>query len=168
MIRGKFMRSGDEISEIIALREQVFVSEMGLPPVWVRDEADGMAVFALVYDERDAPGGTGRLTLDDDRFMLGRVCVAEGARGQGLGDLVLRMLLVRAQEMDAPAVFVKAMLSAVPLYQRYGFRAVGEVETDEGAPRQLMRALQDEIDVEGACQKRDAGCAGCGKGCGDM
>lgn len=166
MIRGKFLRSGDDIREIIALRERVFVREMGLPQAWVRDDQDAMAVYALVFDESDAPGGTGRLAIDDDRFMLGRICVAKEVRGQGLGDLILRMLLLRAREMDAPAVYVKALPDAVPLYQRYGFRAVGGVADEEGAPRQLMRAMKDEIDIEGACHKKDGGCAACGKACG--
>ncbi len=160
------MRSGDEMTDIYALRERVFVQEMGLPPLWVQDDLDVMSIYALVFDETDAPGGTGRLSIDEDRFMLGRICVAREARGQGLGDLILRMLLLRAQEMDAPAVYVKAMSNAVQLYQRYGFRAVGEAAQEEGALRQLMRAMKDEIDIEGACQKEGSGCKACGKACG--
>lgn len=166
MIRGKFLRSGDDLAAVFALRERVFGTELGFPRAFIRDGLDDMALYALVFDEADAPRGTGRLALDDDRFMLGRICVDRDARGQGLGDLILRMLLVRAQEMDAPAVYVKALIPAAPFYQRYGFRTLGGVFEDEGVPHQLMRALKDEIDIEGECKKRAQGCVGCGKECG--
>lgn len=157
MIRGRFLKSGDDMTDIFAIRRQVFVDELGLEPETAKDELDSMAFYALVMDEHDVPSGTGRLALDDDRFMLGRICVLKSARGQKLGDLILRMLLVRVEEMDAPAVFVKALLPAVKFYQRYGFKVVSEEFDEEGAAHVLMRALKDEIDIEGDCQKQNRG-----------
>lgn len=161
MIRGKFIRSTDDCSEIYALRRRVFVDEQGLSEDMVRDELDAMAIYALVFDERDAPSGTGRLVIDEDRFMLGRVCVLKEARGQGLGDLVLRMLLLRTQEMQAPGVYVEAQPPVEAFYRRYGFKPLGEAYQRHGAPHRLMRALAQEIDIEGNCGKQD-GCRGCG------
>lgn len=153
MIRGRFMNSTEDCAQIFALRRSVFVEEQGFGECFVRDDGDAMAVYALVFDEADAPSGTGRLIIDDDRFMLGRVCVLKDARGQGLGDLVMRMLLLRAQELGAPSVFVSAQLPAVGFYARYGFRPIGEAHEEGGAPRQLMRAMADEISIEGNCHK---------------
>ena len=157
MIRGRFLRSGDDASQVFDLRKQVFVDELGCPLSYERDALDDMAIYALVFDENDRPSGAGRLVIDADRFMIGNVCVREPARGQGLGDLVMRMLLLRVQEMEAPSVFAVAPPDVQPFFQRYGFRIVDE--------HGLMRALNSEIDIEGACHKGESGCAGCGKEC---
>ena len=159
------MNSLDDCGEIFALRKRVFVDELGLPKETERDALDQMAYYALVFDEQDIPSGTGRLALVDDRFTIGRVCVCAGARGQGLGDLILRMLLVRVQEMEAPEVWVSALTDVAPFYARYGFSPVGGPFLEEGREHQRMRALAEEIDIEGSCQKSEKGCAGCGKSC---
>lgn len=159
------MSSMDDCSQIFELRRKVFVHEQGLPETRVRDDGDRAAIYALVFDEADVPSGTGRLTIDSDRFMIGRVCVLPLARGQGLGDLVMRMLLLRAQELNAPSVFVSAQLAAVDFYRRYGLRPIGEVYHEDGAPHRLMRAIRDEIDLEGACQKGGKNCAACQGDC---
>ena len=162
MIRGRFLRSGDDTSAVFALREQVFVDELGCSEAFARDALDDMAIYALVFDELDVPSGAGRLAIDDDRFMVGAVCVRGESRGQGLGDLIMRMLLLRVQEMDAPSVYAKAQPDVQPFFQRYGFKLIEP--TVDG--RSLMRALKDEIDIEGACHKGADGCAGCDKECG--
>ncbi|MDL2206792.1 GNAT family N-acetyltransferase [Eubacteriales bacterium OttesenSCG-928-N13] len=170
MIRGRFMTSNDDCSAIFALRERVFVRELGFSANNVRDAYDDMAYYALVFDERDVPSGTGRLALIDDRFVLGKMCVLPSVRGQGMGDLLMRMLLLRAQEMNAPAVYIRARLDAVPFYERYGFKLTDENEDVEGQPHIWLRALADEIDIEGSCHKEakdcppDQNCASCG-GC---
>lgn len=161
------MNSMDDCSEIFALRRRVFVEEMALPPQTEHDAFDEMAYYALVFDASDVPSATGRLALMDDRFTIGRVCVLKSARGQGLGDLVLRMLLVRVQEMEAPVVWVSALTSAASFYARYGFRPFGEAFIEEEREHQMMRALASEIDIEGNCRKREKGCQGCGKSCSD-
>ena len=148
MIRGRYLNSTRDCDEVFALRRRVFVEEMGLDEAWARDAGDDMAVYVLAYDEAGAPSGTGRLSIDQDRFMLGRVCVLEGARGSGLGDLIARMLLLRARELNAPRVYVNALTSAAPFYARYGFRPTDEPD-EEGCV--LMRAEADEIDLGSDC-----------------
>lgn len=151
MIRGRFMSSNDDCQQIFALRRRVFGDELGYSQACIRDEYDVMAYYALVFDEEGSPAGTGRLTLIDDRFVIGKLCVIREMRGQGLGDLVMRMLLVRVQEMGAPSVFIRARIEALDFYRRYGFAPTGELEDVEGQPHEWMRALADEINIEGKC-----------------
>jgi predicted GNAT family N-acyltransferase len=156
MIRGKFLTSNDDISQILDIRRRVFVDEQGFSPDAEVDQFDDMAVYALVFDEADRPAGTGRLSIDlDGHFRIGRVCVLGGARGQGLGDLILRMLLFRAQELNADSVHVEAQLPAVDFYRRFGFRPYGDITHDEGVAHRMMRVEAADIDLEGT------GCAGC-------
>ena len=90
------------------------------------------------------------------------MCVLREARGQGLGDLIVRMLLYRALELGATAVYIGAQLPVVGFYARYGFKPYGEVYDDEGVPHRMMKAEAEEINLEGSCggARRCQGCAG--------
>lgn len=168
MIRGRYLTSMEDTTEILALRHRVFVDEQGFSPENERDRFDDMAIYALVYDENNTPSGTGRLYIDDDNhFAIGRVCVLKEARGKEMGDLIMRMLLYRAQELNAPSVHILSQLPVVPFYQKYGFEPYGEIVLDENVPHRLMRASAEAIDIEGSCSRQRSGCAQCDKDCGD-
>lgn len=165
MIRGKFLTSMDDLTEVFSIRNRVFVEEQGFSPEIEVDEYDKMAIYALVFDENDQPAGTGRMFVDkSDRFVIGRVAVLKEARGQGLGDLVMRMLLYRAQEMNVPKVHIGAQLHVVPFYQKYGFRIDGDIMYEEGVAHRPMSATAEQIDIEGSCH-HDKKCAGCTRQC---
>ena len=165
MIRGKFFTSMDKPEDVFAIRRRVFVEELGFPAELETDKHDGMAVYALVLDDNDAPSGTGRMYLDDDgHFVIGRVCTLPDKRGKMLGDLLMRMLLYRAQELNAPAVYLTTPLNCVAFFARYGFKPVGKIVEDELGPQRFMCATAEEIDIEGSCGGKH-GCAGCQKDC---
>ncbi len=152
MIRGKFLTSRDDVSQIMDIRRRVFVDEQGFAPESEIDEFDKMAVYALAFDEADRPAGAGRLALDaDGRFRIGRVCVLKDARGQGLGDLIMRMLLFRAQELNAPSVWIAAQLPAADFYARYGFKPYGEAFDEEGVAHRMMTVEAGGIHLDGSC-----------------
>lgn len=151
MIRGKYLTSRDDLLTVLDLRMRVFVEEQGFSKENERDAHDDMAVYALVYTEKDEPVGTGRLYIDLDRFVIGRICVLRAHRGRGFGDLIMRMLLSRALELNAPSVHLTAQLEKVPFYEKYGFKPFGDLVDDEGVPHQPMRAMADEIDIDGDC-----------------
>ena len=78
MIRGKFLTSMDDISQVMDLRRSIFCDEMGFSGENEPDEHDNMAVYALAYAEDGTPIATGRMYIADDRFNIGRVCVLLG------------------------------------------------------------------------------------------
>ncbi len=166
MIRGKFLLSGDPLcAHVYDIRRRVFVEEQGYPLETEIDEHDKMSVYALVLDDDDTPSATGRLYIDgEDRFALGRICVLKEARGRYMGDLVMRMLLYRAEELNCASVTVSAQLPAVSFYTRYGLKPVGEVYDEDGVPHRRMVALRDEINLEGSCSKGGA-CGSCSGNC---
>lgn len=152
MIRGKFLSSADDASAVLSVREKVCRAE-GLPAG--ADCHDKMAVYALVFDEEDSPSGSGRLYLHEDRFVIGCIGVLPEKRGKGLGDLLLRMLLYRAQELHAPEVYALVRPGEEAFYARYGFSPVGEEQDEWGVTHALLRVKADEI-VEGGCHGRKA------------
>ena len=135
MIRGKYLTSMDDIAPVLALRRAV----LGLSA----DPFDQMAVYALALDGAGQPAGAGRLYIDgDDRFRLDTLGVLQEMRGQGLGDLLVRMLLQRALDLNAPAVVLKAPAELAPFFARYGFTP--------GA-QGLMTATPQSIALSGGC-----------------
>ena len=111
MIRGKYLTSKDDIAPVLAVRNAVFVEEQGFSAEGERDAYDDMAIYALAFNEEGAPVSTGRLFVDrDGQFTIGRVCTLRAYRGQGYGDLIMRMLLYRAQELHAPGIYIHSRI----------------------------------------------------------
>ena len=166
MIRGRYLLSTDDTTDVFHIREQVFVDEIGFDVATERDEYDSMAVYALIYDEEEQPVGTGRLYVDDEgRFTLGRVCVLKLARGGQIGDLIARMLLARAIDLNAHAIYADALIDTVDFFTRYGLRPISDVKTRQGAAYRTLCAQRDEIDLDGSCKKQSGACNHCASDC---
>lgn len=165
MIRGKFLTSRDDISQIMALRREIFCDELGFPAENEPDEHDKMAVYALAYAEDGTPIAAGRLYIADDRFNIGRVCVLKPLRRMQIGDFVMRMLLYRAQDLNAGSVSLTCPEEQIPFYSRYGFRPQGEAFVVNGAACRRMYVSGEKIDIEGTCGCHGK-CAGCDGDCG--
>lgn len=167
MIRGKFLTSmnADMTKDVYDLRKRVFSEEYGCPEAGDEDRYDAMSVYALVYNEEGVPSGAGRLYIDEDgHFCIGRVGVLKEARGQGMGDLLMRMLLYRAQELNAPSVYLTAPVDTVAFFGKYGPEPYGEIVMDEGRAQRKMKAAAEQINLEGTCGGRHP-CADCTADC---
>ncbi|MDO4548428.1 MAG: GNAT family N-acetyltransferase [Clostridia bacterium] len=140
MITGKYLTSRDDISSVLDIRRAVFGKDL---PEWAkRDELDDMSIYAIAMSH-GVPAGCGRLSIVDDRFTISRVCVLESRRGEGLGDMIARMLLMRAIDLGAGEVFVAPRQEAKSFYRKYGF---------EDARDGLMRATPESISrLAGGC-----------------
>ena len=165
MIRGRFLTSRDDISQVIALRREVFCEEQGYSVDTEPDAHDDMAVYALAFDDEGRPLGTGRLYIADDQFRIGRVCVKKEMRGMHIGDFVMRMLLYRAQQLHAGSVTLSAQADKLDFYRRYGFQPYEELVYDEGQPHRMMRVEGDKINLEGTCGGHGKPCQGCEGNC---
>ena len=120
-----------------AIRIEVFVVEQNVPPELEMDEMDALCLHAVAYDPAGIPVGTGRLLPDGH---IGRMAVRKVARGAGIGGLLLRGLMARAQARGDAAVVLNAQTQAAPFYQRHGFViADGGEFFDAGIPHVEMR-----------------------------
>lgn len=161
MYRGKFMISGADINEHLSVRMSVpeFLGA-GL------DEHDNMAIFALIYDEEDVPCGCGRMYIgSDSRFTIDLIGVLPSHRNRYVGDLIARMLLYKAQDLNAGSVRALVPGDAALFFSRYGFRPIGEKSELFGKEAYLMQVDGDKISLEGKCScgkgKCEGECAGC-------
>jgi predicted GNAT family N-acyltransferase len=141
----------DDLDGLFALRHDVFVRGQGVPEELERDELDAAADHAIALLDGEVVG-TGRLVdgrIDDQsRFVpgtegtlgtIGRMAVAESARGRGVGRALLDLLVARAQERGLPAVELHAQVHARAFYERAGFTSFGEVYLEAGIEHLGMR-----------------------------
>lgn len=118
-----------------ALRIEVFVVEQGVPVELEWDEADEVSIHAVAYDDEGMPVATGRLLPDGH---IGRMAVRKSARGQGIGDQVLRHLLDEAKRLDYRELVLHAQTHAAGFYARHGFVRTGDEFMEAGIPHYRM------------------------------
>lgn len=134
--------------ELLALRTQVFVVEQNCPYL----ETDGQD---LVGDTchlmaRDDNSLLGYLRLLDPRRMggevvIGRVVIAEAARGTGLGHRLMEQALAEcSQRWPGVPLYLSAQAHLQGYYGRYGFEPVTEVYLEDDIPHIGMRRAVSE------------------------
>ncbi|ALN17156.1 GNAT family N-acetyltransferase [Ectopseudomonas mendocina] len=128
---------------LLALRTQVFVVEQNCPYL----ETDGQDLLGdtchLLARDDDVLVGYLRL-LDPQRMngevVIGRVVIAEQARGSGLGHRLMEQGLVEcSRRWPGVPVYLSAQAHLQGYYGRYGFEAVTEVYLEDDIPHIGMR-----------------------------
>lgn len=116
------------------IRQRVFVDEQQVPAELEWDAHDTDAThFLLTVEGR--PLGTARLLADGH---IGRVALLAKARGQGLGELLMRAVMAHARSMGLPRLELSAQTHALGFYQRLGFSVCSEEYLDAGIPHRDM------------------------------
>ena len=125
-----------------AIRYAVFVIEQKIPASLEWDEMDAVCMHAVAIDEQGLGLGTGRLLPDGH---IGRMAVKKGARGSGVGGVILEALAKAAQQRGDTVVKLNAQTSAEGFYARHGFSLDGEEFVEAGIPHiGMQRVLSAE------------------------
>ena len=144
MIQGKWFAPGENLpEEVLSVRREVF----GNPGQTV----DPKGWNTLVYLD-DMPAASGRIWWEEGAFWLGEIGVLSSLRGRRLGDLVLRLLLFKAQSHAAREVRLSSPEETQGFCARLGFRPVSR-ET-----RMVQMMLPgDEISLDSCanCKKQN-------------
>lgn len=142
MVEGTWLAPGAALGDAEAVRKAVLGRGA--------DELDALSWNVVVrWEGRFA--ATGRLWWRDGAFWLGDIAVLPEARGVGLGDLVLRLLLFKAESHAARMMRLACPEPLEGFFARLGFRREGVREN--GA---LVMALPgDELCLDSCqnCQK---------------
>lgn len=119
-----------DLDAAFTIREKVFVGEQNVPADAEYDAHD-RAATTRHYLARVAgqPAGAARWRPTANGVKLERFAVLPEFRNQGVGEALVHRVLadVRAEAADAAQVYLHAQLRAMPLYERTGFRKVGEM-----------------------------------------
>lgn len=128
----------DDLALCHALRRIVFIEEQNVPEA---EEVDGRDAGALHLLARldGLPVGCARLLVMGDTGKIGRVCVLQDYRGQGIGVALIQSALevLRAQ----PGVMrakLGSQTHAIGFYEKLGFTAQGSEYLDAGIAHRDM------------------------------
>lgn len=126
-------------ARVMPLRMQVFVLEQGVPAEIELDAFDPVSRHAVAATPDGAVIGTGRLLPDGH---IGRMAVAAGRRGAGVGSALLAALIDEAGARGLRRVVLNAQVQAMEFYRRHGFVEEGEPFVEAGiAHRTMARSL---------------------------
>jgi len=160
MFTAKWIEPGQDLTDALTVREQVFVREQHFcdPD---RDAHDATARHVVVYQDDNptnpgtgTPVATGRIfLLPDNAAKLGRFAVLADYRGRGYGDLVIKMLLRAGLDAGREKFYITAQLDKVGFYARYGFVHAGETWfMEEHAPHVEMAAAAERVRFPSQCK----------------
>ncbi len=148
MITTKWFKGNDDLIDAHTIRAKVFIKEQKIAVELEMDNKDNLAHHIVLYHNNKAIA-TGRLLIEDE-FTIGRVAVLKEERGNGYGDLVVRLLIRKAFDLGATKVVVHSQVSAAKFYEKIGFIQVGEEYIEEGTDILHINMVKNE-DVKG-CQ----------------
>ena len=128
-------------ADAFLMRQTVFIQEQRVPAELEIDEFDQTATHALAYQDAQCIG-TGRLVyLVEDQYQIGRMAVMAQFRGAGIGKQILAKLVELAISQGAKTIILHAQLTAIPFYEKQGFKAQGDSYEEAGIPHRNMILL---------------------------
>ena len=144
MIQGKWFSPGDDLTSVLSVREAV----LG----YGADQLDPESWNVLVFED-SIPAATGRIWWKDGSFWLGDIAVLEGCRGRHLGDLVLRLLLYKAQSHSAREVRLRCPRSLTGFFARLGLQE--PAVSDDPVAEMIIAGNQIDLDTCSRCPKQN-------------
>lgn len=144
MLTNKWIGGNGDLTDAFALRRVVFVEEQNVDEAHEFDELDGQSMHVVLYDD-GKPIATGRVWHDGKTWRIGRCCVIKEERGGGIGDLLIKLLILKAFEFNPTEVRIHAQVYAEGFYKRYGFERVSEEYEEEGIPHVTMRMTKETM-----------------------
>ena len=145
MVQGKWFAPGEELSAgVLPVRRSVF-GRGG-------DSLDAESWNVLVFQD-SVPAATGRIWWRDGAFWLGDLGVLEDRRGQRLGDLVLRLLLYKAQNHAAREVRLRCPRNTAGFFARLGLAEVPSADPD--TVEMMIPGDRIDLDTCRSCPKQN-------------
>ncbi|HEX3518553.1 MAG TPA: GNAT family N-acetyltransferase [Solirubrobacteraceae bacterium] len=150
-VRLRWALGAHDLEGAIALREQVFCREQGVPRDEELDGRDGEALHLVALEPgSDRVIATLRLLRDGTRAKVGRVAVQRDWRRLGIAARMLQLALTRARELGATEARLAAQIEAKGLYEHAGFVVQSDRFMEAGIPHVWMGLqLADERPFSG-------------------
>lgn len=132
--------SPQQLYALLRLRVDVFVVEQSCPYPELdgRDLEAGTRHFWLEAPQQPGtPIACARLLTESEHgFRIGRMCVAERARGHGLARRLIEGTMAEVGDADC---VLDAQVEAESLYAAFGFVRLGDEFVEDGIPHVTMR-----------------------------
>ena len=122
--------------DALHIRNAVFVKEQGVPyALEMESPKDEAAAVHFVLYENGKALATLRL-LDN---VLQRMAVLAEARGKGYANILLQAVIDFAKSAGISELMLHAQLSALGLYDKFGFEPEGEIFEEAGIQHITMK-----------------------------
>ena len=121
LIRDFQLTDRDEIVEILKLNNQYGFPEVDGPEAMKRVKACSVAVF-LVCEIDGRVVGVVRGNYDGSRAIVHQLSVHPAYQRRGIGAALVREIVKKFQQMEAPTVSAMVTERSLPFWQKVGFR----------------------------------------------
>ncbi len=110
------------------IRKEVFVAEQKVSSEEEFDQFEEVAHHFVALDENGDPVGAARWRPTEKGIKLERFAVKRSHRGKKVGSAILELVLKDIAETKGKDqyLYLHAQITAIPLYQKFGFHKVGE------------------------------------------
>jgi predicted GNAT family N-acyltransferase len=119
----------NELDSAFKIRKEVFVEEQ---KVNAEDECDEFedSSFHFLAKLEGSPVGTARWRFTEKGVKLERFAVLKEARGKGIGQALVQYVLediATHSNADSKTKYLHSQILAVSLYEKFGFKKVGDI-----------------------------------------
>lgn len=128
----------DDVRGAVAVREQVFCREQGVPRDEELDGRDEEALHLVALRPDGRVIGTLRLLVNGDTAKVGRVAVERDWRRLGIASRMLDVALSGARERGCSEARLAAQTQTTGLYERAGFTVESDQFEEAGIPHVWM------------------------------
>ena len=134
-IQIQLITTSDMLQQAFNIRREVFVIEQMVSEKEEYDQEDVSTHFIALYD--GLPVGTARYRTTPNGIKLERFAILKPFRSMGVGSAILQYML---QELSAfeGLIYLHAQLTAMGLYSKFGFEAIGEQFDEAGIQHYKM------------------------------
>jgi predicted GNAT family N-acyltransferase len=134
-IQIQLITTSDMLQKAFDIRREVFVIEQMVSETEEYDQEDVSTHFIALYD--GLPVGTARYRTTPNGIKLERFAILKPFRSLGVGSAILQYML---QELSAfeGLIYLHAQLTAMGLYSKFGFEAIGEQFEEAGIQHYKM------------------------------
>ena len=124
----KKITSQNDLDKAFTIRKVVFVEEQNVPTHEEYDQFEESSHHFLASNEEGIPLGTARWRKTEEGIKMERFAVLKEARGLGVGRLLVKAVLedINKENLSSTLRYLNAQVSAISLYEKFGFETVGE------------------------------------------
>ena len=134
-IQIQLITTSDMLQQAFNIRREVFVIEQMVSETEEYDQEDISTHFIALYD--GLPVGTARYRTTLNGIKLERFAILKSFRSRGVGSAILQHMLQALSAFEG-LIYLHAQLTAMGLYSKFGFEAIGEQFDEAGIQHYKM------------------------------
>ncbi|HPU62796.1 MAG TPA: GNAT family N-acetyltransferase [Mobilitalea sp.] len=125
MILGKLVSNDERINEVNDILKEVFIDEMKSNQKDMLNITGKKVFHALLYEglKEDRAVAVGRLELNKNEAYIKYVAVRKDYRRKKYGDMIVRMLVDKAQSMSLDEIYAEVPYFLTDMFEKIGFKS---------------------------------------------